>query len=118
MNKNILKSIWSILAGFLAVIILSIVSDMVIGHFMGTPPLVIAFIYRSLYTILGGYITASLAPTRPMKHIIIAMIIGGILGVLGAIGNWKLGTHWYPVAIAMTGPIFVFLGGELKIKKL
>lgn len=56
-----------------------------------------------------------------MKHIFksigaVLTVLGGIGGVLGAIGGWSLGNHWYPVALAVTGPLFVWLGGKLKTR--
>jgi disulfide bond formation protein DsbB len=76
-----------------------------------------ALMYRSAYTVLGGYITARLAPKNVMMHVVVLMVLGGIGGVAGAIGGWQLGNHWYPVALAVTGPAFVWLGGVIRMRK-
>lgn len=123
MNK-ILKSIGAVIVGFATVAILSIVTDTVLEG-LGILPtssesgayvtwmLALALFYRSIFTLVGGYVTARLAPTNPTKHVYALMILGGIGGALGAISGWSLGNHWYPVALAVTGPIFVWFGGKL-----
>ena len=66
---KILRSIGAVLAGFLACAILSIATDVVLEALKLFPPqdqpglytdslLLIATAYRTLYTILGGYLTA------------------------------------------------------------
>ena len=126
MNKTILKSIGAVVAGFITVVILSTVTDTILeklgifpspqeGLFI-TWMLVVAFLYRSLYTVIGGYVTAWLAPNRPMRHVTILGIIGTIAGILGIIAGWNLSDHWYPIAIAATGFLFVWVGGKIKIK--
>lgn len=127
MSKNIFKSIGAVLAGFIAVAILSVATDAILEAMGVLPPsthpeaalpwmLVLALVYRSIYTIMGGYITAKLAPTSPMKHVIALMVLGGFGGIAGVVGGWSLGNHWYPIALAVTGPVFVWVGGKLKTK--
>jgi hypothetical protein len=126
MNKTIFKSIGAVLAGFIAVAILSIVSDWVLetlGIFpilgtgvFSTWMLMLALAYRIAYTVLGGYITASLAPTQPMRHAIILGIIGTIAATLGAIVVWDLSEHWYPIALVITALPSTWLGGKLQTK--
>lgn len=128
MNKTILKSIGAIVAGFAIVAILSIATDTVLEKLGIFPPvsehglfitwmLVLALVYRSVYTVVGGYVTAKLAPNNPMRHIIILMVLGGVGGIAGAVAGWNLSAHWYPVLLAITGPVFVWLGGKLYFKK-
>jgi hypothetical protein len=124
---NIIKSIWAVLLGFITVALLSIVTDAFFEK-VGILPdqthpdaittwmLVLALLYRSLYTVLGGYLTARLAPSRPMRHVYVLMGLGLIGGVAGAITGWSYGNHWYPVLLAITGPAFVWLGGRLQAK--
>jgi MFS family permease len=124
MNKNIFKSVGAVLAGFVAVAILSVATDFVfetLGIFpdAANPELYaswmlgIALVYRSIFTVVGGYLTAKFAPQNPMHHIYVLMVLGLIGGVAGAVSGWHLGNHWYPVLLAVTGPLFVWLGGKL-----
>lgn len=118
-----LRSFVSVIVGFVTVAILSIATDRVleaVGVFPSssnvsaytTWMLVFALFYRSIYTIIGGYVTAKLAPRKIMEHVYALMVLGGIGGVAGAISGWSLGNHWYPVLLALTGPLFVFVGGR------
>ncbi len=126
--KNTLKSIGAVLAGFVTVFILSVVTDMLLEGIGFFPPqdkpalftgwlLVIAFAYRSLYTFIGGYITAKLAPKNPMKLVTILGIIGTFAAILGVIGGWNLSAHWYPIALAVTGFPLIYYGGKFQCKK-
>ncbi len=127
MNRNIFKSIGAILAGFVTVVALSIGTDSVLeatGLFppqnrpelYTSGPLLMALIYRSLYTVAGGYVVAALAPGRPMRHAIILGILGVVAGTLGAAANWDkttVGTAWYPIALVIAALPCTWLGGKL-----
>lgn len=78
--------------------------------------LIVALIYRCIYTLIGGYVTATLAPQNKMKHVIILGIIGTIAGIAGVIFGWNLSQHWYPIAIAVSGFPLTWYGGKLKTK--
>ena len=121
---TILKSIGAILAGFLTVVILSVGSDFILESVGVFPPasdqglfttwmLVLAFLYRSIYAVAGGYATAMLAPTNPARHVIVLGVLGVIGGVMGVIAGWNLSQHWYPIALAVTAFPLVWLGGKL-----
>jgi len=126
------KSIWAVVAGFIAVVVLSIGTDAVLHALRVFPPLgqrmsdklfLIATIYRTVYAILGSYITARLSPDRPMAHALIGGIIGLIVGSVGAEVIWnrpELGPHWYPLALVVTALPCAWIGGkirQLEIKK-
>lgn len=126
MSKNTFKSIGAVLAGFVLVVVLSIVTDMILeaagifpspteGLFI-TWMLVLALFYRTVYTVLAGYVTAALAPTNPKRHVMILGIIGTLAGVGGVVAGWTLSQHWYPIALAVLAYPSVWLGGKLKIK--
>src|SRR5258707_5802263 len=112
MNKKTFKSIGAILAGFITVFVLSVVTDLVLEKTGFFPPatepeaytwwmLLLALIYRSLYSVAGFYLTARLAPDRPMRHAIILGIIGTLFAALGAMVNWNLSAHWYPILLLL-----------------
>ncbi|MCZ7401629.1 MAG: hypothetical protein O8C61_05355 [Candidatus Methanoperedens sp.] len=126
MNKRIFKSIGAILAGFITVFLLSIITDFVLESAGIFPPpgtglfttrmLMIALVYRCAYTVFGGNVTANLAPDRPMHHAIVLGIIGVITATLGAVAGWNLSQHWYPIALIITALPCTWLGGKLKTK--
>ena len=127
--KHNLKSIGAVVAGFLTVAVLSTATDAVLentGIFPsyeyqmanGSPVwlLLTALTYRSIYAILGGFVTAKLAPSKPMKLVKILAVLGTIGGIAGIFAGWQYGNQWYPIALAATAYPLVWLGGKLKIK--
>ena len=123
---NILKGIGAILAGIVFIVVTHTATDFVLEKLgIFTPPdqgfhttwmVVTATIYRSIYTIAGGYITAALAPDPPMRYVWILGIIGLAMGTLAAIATipMKLGPAWYPIALAVLALPCVWLGGRLR----
>ncbi len=123
MNK-FFKDIGAILSGFISVVILSVGTDALLeklnifpsaseGLFV-TWMLVLAFIYRSIYAIVGGYVTAKLTSTNPMRNVKILGFLGIIGGVAGVVAGWNLSDHWYPIALAVTAFPLTWFGGKLK----
>ncbi len=110
MNKNTLKSIGAVLAGMLAGIILTIVTDIVL-HAVGVfppwgnsmvgfdGPLLLATVYRTVYGVLASYIIARLAPDRPMQHALVGGFIGLVVSILGAAVTWNKGPAFGPTGI-------------------
>lgn len=122
-----LKSIGAVLAGILVNVIFSTGTDFILetlgifpsignGLFI-TWMLAVALTYRLIYTVAGGYVTARLAPDRPMRHVYILGIIGTVLGIVGVFVGWDLSQHWYPIALAITAFPCTWLGGKLKTNK-
>jgi hypothetical protein len=121
-----LKSIGAVLAGFLTVVVLSIGMDFILESLGFFPPqnepdsytwwmLLIALIYRCAATVAGGYVTARLAPNRPMRHALILGIVGIVAGTAGAIATWGMTPHhWYPIALVVTAVPCTWYGGTLK----
>jgi hypothetical protein len=123
------RSVWAIVAGFLAVVVLSIGTDVVLHKLGIFPPLgermanrlfVWATIYRTIYAIIGSYITARLAPSRPLWHAMLGAIIGIIIGTVGAVVTWNkdLGPHWYPLALIVTGIPCAWIGAKIREMQL
>src|SRR5688572_14113419 len=125
---NVLKGIGAVLAGIIFIVVTHTATDFVLEKLgIFTPPsqrfdttwmVVTATIYRSIYTIAGGYITAALAPNPPMRYVWILGIIGVVAGTLGAIATIPLGIApaWYPIALAVLALPCVWLGGKLRTR--
>lgn len=124
------RSIVAVVAGFLAVAGLSLATDQLFHVLDVYPPWgqpmydtgdnVLALSYRVIYTVLGGFITARLAPRSPMRHVMILGIIGlvaGSAGAMGALAIGGLGPNWYPIAIAVTAFPCVWFGGVLAARR-
>jgi hypothetical protein len=113
----------ALLAGIVAVIGLTLGTDVVM-HLLGVfpPPgqpmgdsrrLALAFAYRSVYGILGGYLVARLAPYAPIGHALVSGVIGLVVSAIGAVAMWNVGPNWYPVALAVTALPYAWIGGLL-----
>ena len=119
------RSVWAIVAGFLLVVILSIGTDFVmekigifpeLGKRMSDQLFVLATAYRTIYAILGSYLTARLAPNRPMRHAMVGAVIGMVLGTVGTIVTWNkdLGPHWYSIALVVEGIPCAWIGAKIR----
>ena len=127
MNKTFLKSVGAVLLGIIVIFITSIGTDMLLEKIGVFPPigdttytrgmLLFALLYRCLYGILGSYITAKVAPQRPMFHALILGSVGVILSTFGTIVGWDLSAHWYPIALIISSLPCAWLGGFLYSKK-
>jgi hypothetical protein len=129
--KRMGRSIGAVLAGFVAVVILSLGTD-VFMHAIGLfPPLgqpmadrllLLATAYRTIYGVAGSYITARLAPNRPMGHALAGGTVGLILSTAGAVATWNqvaaIGHHWYPLALIATVMPTAWAGGKLRVMQL
>jgi hypothetical protein len=129
-SKHIGRSIGAILAGFVAVVIVTILTDIVLHATHVFPPwgqsmtgfdapLLLATAYRTVYGIVGSYITARLAPNRPMVHAMIGGVIGLVISIVGAAVTWNrgpaFGPHWYPVALVVLALPTAWAGGKLYV---
>jgi hypothetical protein len=124
--RRILRSVGAVLAGFFATFILSIATDVVLhaigvfpawGQPMSNALFASATAYRTIYTVAGGYITARLAPYRPMAHVWALAIIGLIAAIAGTMATWsagpEFGPKWYPLALVALALPSVWAGGKL-----
>src|SRR3569623_1321596 len=105
---TIVRGIAAVLAGMVATVMLSSAADYVLAHTllaaseMGSPPwLAVALAYRALFGVIGGFVTARLAPARPMTHAGILGAIGTLVATAGVVVMWQIGNHWYPIALAV-----------------
>jgi len=120
------RTIGAVLAGFFATFILSVATDLVLhatdvfppwGQPMPNALFVLATVYRTIYTVAGGYITARLAPNRPMEHALTLGVVGLFAAIAGTVVTWnkgpEFGPHWYPLALVVTAIPCTWLGGKL-----
>ncbi len=118
------KSIWAVVAGVLFIIVVTTLVDVVL-HIIGFyPPMdqplddtraLLATAYRFVISVAGAWLTARLAPAKPMKHALILGGVGTILGLIGVALTWNsgLGPRWYPIALAVLAIPQCWLGGKL-----
>ena len=125
------RSIGAVLAGMLAGIILSLGTDVLmsalgvlppLGQPAGDKPLLLATLYRTIYSVAASYLTARLAPNRPMGHALALGALGFIVSLLGAVATWNrqpsLGPHWYPVALVVLALPAAWAGGAMRVRQM
>jgi hypothetical protein len=119
------RSVLAVAAGILAGAFLSLATDELLHVLKVYPPWnepmrdaalnALALGYRIVYDTFGSYVTARLAPRRPMRH----ALIGGAIGLVPTIGGViaatqvDLGPIWYPIALAVSVMPTAWLGGIL-----
>jgi hypothetical protein len=94
------RRILSVIAGFAAILVLSVVTDIVLEQTGVFPPpdrglfdtglLLIAIAYRSVYSVAGCVIAAKLAPDHPFRHALALGVVGIIISSLGAVAAQAL----------------------------
>jgi len=118
------RSILAIVAGFVAIAVLSIGTDVVLAAAGVFPPanqpvtdpalLVLTLAYVAVYAIAGCYFTAALAPSRPLLHALILGALGLAFNIATALGMRGQVPDWYLAAgLALTMP-YAWIGGKLR----
>jgi hypothetical protein len=124
--RRIWRSIGAIFAGLLAIVVLDNGFDFIlhntgiyppVGQTMADGLFLLALAYRAVDGIVGCFIAARLAPSRPMGH---ALTLGGIgvvlssLGILATLsGGPQFGPLWYPIALAAITLPCAWIAGRL-----
>jgi hypothetical protein len=118
-----LRSAGAVLAGLIAIFAVTTATDVIMhqsGVFppAGAPPMssalfLLAFGYRFVFDVAGCYLTARLAPSRPMQHALVLGGIGLVLSIAGAAAMWDAGPAWYPIGLAASALPCAWLGGRL-----
>jgi hypothetical protein len=122
MARNKLKSFSAVLAGFVVIVVLSVGTDFLLkaldvlpyDHlFVSTGLILFVLGYRALYSLIGCYLTAKLAPQKPMKHALYLGVLGLVISSIGAVAASHLGPVWYGWTLAAISLPIAWLGGKL-----
>lgn len=119
------RSIAAVIAGIVFGIVITIGTDLAMHALGYLPPLgertsdgslAVATVYRTVYGVLGAYITARLAPSRPMLHAMVLGTLGLVVTIIGAAVTWNkgpaFGPHWYPVSLIVLALPTAWAGGR------
>src|SRR5213076_1498388 len=109
MNK---QSIWAVVAGAVVAIVATTLIDVLLHIAHVFPPIndpindalaLLATSYRIVIGVAGAWLTARLAPDKPLKHALMLGYLGVALGLVGVVATWSkgLGPHWYPIALVV-----------------
>lgn len=124
------RSVVAVIAGFLATAVLSLGTDVVVhalhlfppwGEPMSSALFVWATVYRLAFTVLGGFITARVAPRKPMTHVLVLGMIGIVAASIGLAATWnqgpEFGPKWYPILLVVTALPCVWIGGQVAARR-
>jgi hypothetical protein len=123
-----LRSILAIVAGFVTIGVLSVGTNAAL-HAAGFLPdadqpifdtglLLLTVAYVAVYAIAGCYLTAVLAPNRPMLHALILGALGLVLNVATAAGMRGQFPDWYLAAGVLLTMPYAWIGGKLREMQL
>ncbi len=118
------QSIWAVVAGVLVSIVVTTLVDLVLHLAHVFPPIkepindalaLLATSYRIVISVAGAWLTARLAPNRPLQHALILGYLGVVLGLVGVIATWNkgLGPRWYPIALVVLAVPQCWVGGKI-----
>ena len=130
-QRQLGRSVLAVVAGMAAGIALTLVTDLVLHKLRVFPPfgervpdglLALATGYRVVIGIAASYLTAYLAPYRPIAHAMIGGTFGFVASLAGAIATWNGGPayepHWYPEALVVFAFPQAWIGGWLRWRQL
>ena len=126
-SRRVLRRIGAVLGGLVAIFAVTTATDVVM-HLSGVfPPMdaapmsgalfLLAFGYRLVFDVAGSYLTARLAPDRPMRHALALGAIGLLLSIAGTLAMKGAGPIWYPLALAVSALPCAWLGARLRGKR-
>ncbi|SHF81695.1 hypothetical protein SAMN05443144_113139 [Fodinibius roseus] len=121
MAKSVGKSIWAVFAGFVVIVILSVAADTVLkltgvlpyDHLYVSTGLILTVIfYRAVFSFIGCYLAARLAPQNPMTHALALGVVGMAVSTAGAILAADLGPAWYNWSLVVIALPIAWFGGK------
>jgi hypothetical protein len=124
--RHVWRSIGAVLAGLLVIVVASTAVDAVLhatgvypapGRPMATELWALATTYRIIISVAGCWLTARLAPGRPMRHALVLGGIGVLISTAGTVATWNngpgFGPHWYPISLIVVALPCAWLGARL-----
>jgi hypothetical protein len=124
-SGSLLRSIGAVLLGLVVIVVLSLGTDQILHELGVYPPWgqpmnepgdnFLAFAYRCVYGVIGGYVTARFSHSAPMRDALILGAVGLVLSMAGAIAAipMNLGPVWYPIALVVIALPCAWLGARL-----
>jgi hypothetical protein len=126
-----LRSIGAVLAGLIAIVVVSTATDALLhatgvfppfGEPMSGALFLLATAYRIVYGVAGSYLAARLTPDRPMRHALALGVVGLVVSIAGAAATWDagpaFGPRWYPLAVIAIAMPCAWVGGRFREMQL
>ena len=121
MKKGVIRSIGAVFAGLLFIAVTHNGTDFILEN-MGVLPkgnlhvatglILMVLVYRTVFSLIGCYITARLAPNHPLRHALILGILGAIVSAIGAVVASDLAPGWYGLTLALLAIPIAYVAGK------
>ena len=130
--RRVARRVAAVVIGLVAIFVTTTVIDVAL-HVTGVfPPLdqmsdgqrmsdglfALALAYRVATGVLGSYVTARLAPDRPVQHAVALGVVGVAISSAGAAVMWNAGPAWYSLGVIAVALPCAWLGGRLRARQL
>lgn len=120
-----IRSLFAVLAGFFFIAALSFGADALlratapsafdaVGRTDSLPLLLLTLAYVGVFAVSGCYLTARVAPNRPMLHALVLGLLGLVLQAAGTWAMWDTAPAWYHLASLSLVLPFAWLGGRMR----
>lgn len=119
-----MRSVLAIVVGFVFIALLSFGADALLrsalpgafnaaGRTDSVNVLLLTLAYVAVFAVAGCYLTARLAPSRPMWHALVLGLLGLIFTIAGTIAMWDAAPQWYNIVSLVLVMPYAWLGGKL-----
>ncbi len=119
-----MRSVGAVAVGFLFIAVLSFGTDILLrvtfpddidvpGEIVSLRVLAISLTSAAVYATVGCYLTARLAPSRPMRHALLLGVLVLVFTVVNADFLWMLAADWYRLASLVIVMPCAWIGGWL-----
>lgn len=124
-----LRSVIAVVVGFLFIALCSVLTGQLIlalmpgafdadGRTERVPVLLLTLAYVGVFAVAGCYLTARLAPSRPLAHALVLGALGLVFNIMGSIAMWHTAPAWYHLlGLSLVMP-YAWLGGRLREAQL
>jgi hypothetical protein len=124
MSSRIFKSVGACVVAVVCVFVLSHGTDLLLQaaglpimhlNYASMPVVVAIIIYRNIFNVVGGYVAARLAPSRPVGHALALGTLGFLGGLAATVATWNMnvGPAWYSLSIVALALPTAWVGAKL-----
>ena len=88
------------------------------GRVTSTAWLLAMLAYVFVFAVIGCWLTARLAPERPMRHALILGALGLLFNIAGTAAMWNTAPAWYHLTALLLVMPAAWLGGRIRERQL
>lgn len=121
MHSSAIRSFVAVLAAFLAITLLFIGTDLLVARLRAevftTPSdsvwwYIVPLLYRTGFTVFGGYVAGVLAPSKPVFHATVLGVLCFLFAFICAFLMWMYVPAWYALLPIVLAPVSAWAGGK------